>query len=181
MGPDDNSSISIPLVCKQFWAEASTTFFAINEFIFSDHLAFRALTLASPKFVARIRMLTVLSDPGYSCSGTEHFANHWGAALNSALLGYFKSLIGIRLIIEIREGDYAIMENTDVMSGGRWKKMTEVIRAFQQHQLEHSLTSVQFATVWLHTLPMPAKARVVEDAIKAKLLEHHPRRTSKRG
>lgn len=113
-----------------------------------------------------------------------YFATGWGSALNSALLGYFKSLKGVYLTMPSFEIDTLMLDNTDVMRGAAWKalKLPEVIRAFQQHQLESSLTSFRFEDVTQYSddPTMPAKASVVEDVVKAKLLEHHPRRTSKR-
>jgi hypothetical protein len=69
---------------------------------------------------------------------------------------------------------------TDVIEGSYWKscKMSNLIRSFQQHKLGAELTSV---TIKAYDNDDEWDARLTLDAIRIALLEHHPRRLSKRG
>jgi hypothetical protein len=61
----------------------------------------------------------------------RYFSKTWGSALNSALLGYFKSLRGIQLSIALFQTDIPLLDQ-DVMRDAGWKKMKlpEVVRHF---------------------------------------------------
>jgi len=179
-----STAITIPFVCKQYWAEASTTFFASNIFGIGESSAFRAFVSSHPAFVTRVRQLIIQV-------GSGNFAASWGSALNPALLGYFKSLRGVSLTIPISYRDIAMLKRPDVIHDEGWKarKVPAVIRAFQQHRLDADLTTVNLVPMgylydWNtgNQLTLDStEVSVINDNIKNQLLEHHPRRLSRRG
>lgn len=175
------SALTVPLVSKQHWAEASTTFFTSNTFGLDQASVFREFVSSNPAFVARVRRLIIQAT-------RSSFHSSWGSALNSALLGHFTSLKGVSLAVPVSGFESLhFLGLQDVMKDGRWKdiKMPEVIRAFQQHQLDAKLTTVNLVITSYYrqgeTLNEKPEARAFTANIRDLLLEHHPRRVSRRG
>jgi hypothetical protein len=178
------SAISVPFVCKQYFGEASTTFFASNVFGVDHYATLRAFVASNPSFIARVRQLIIQYSQG-------SFSSSWGSALNPSLVGHFKSLRGVSITIPVRVHELSLLDRTNIMDDGEWKskKVPSVVRAFQQHRLEKDLTTVNLVPKgyfysWTTGLGVDfdtAKAGVINDKIKDLLLEHLPRRLSKRG
>ncbi|KAF2821987.1 hypothetical protein CC86DRAFT_425547 [Ophiobolus disseminans] len=179
-----STAIFIPFVCKQYFAEASTTFFASNIFGVDECSAFRAFVSSNPGFVARVKQLIIQATHA-------HFGASWGSALNSASLGYFKSLKGVSLAIPISLRDMRLLQRPDIMHDAQWKafKVSAVIRAFQQHRLDAEVTTVNLVGMghfydWhtgRHKTLDETEVGIINGNIKAQLLEHHARRVSRRG
>jgi hypothetical protein len=88
---------------------------------------------------------------------------------------------------EWNPGHTDLLQRKDVMTDALWKprKLPAIIRAFQQHQLKAQRTSAIFAKM-VYDYSAPVVESVTFDAqgldriIKDLLLDHHPRRHSKR-
>jgi hypothetical protein len=177
------SAISVPFVCKQYFGEASMTFFASNVFGVDNPTTLRAFAASNPNFIARVRQLIVQAASG-------SFAASWGSVMNPSLLGHFKSLRGVSLSIPIMYHELSLLDRTNIMDDGKWKsrKVPSVIRAFQQHRLQKDLTTVNLVprSYFYHWNKSgldtdQVKVGIINDTIKDLLLEHHPRRLSRRG
>ena len=108
----------------------------------------------------------------------------WASVLTSSLLGRFKNLRGLVLDLVLCWAQFSLLQQKDVMRNVAWKgqKVPAIIRAFQQHQLEASRTTVTFSkwNTW-PAEPRPIAAEGMDVIIKGHLLEYHPRHLSKRG
>jgi hypothetical protein len=177
----DPPPMCIPVVCKQYWAEASTTFFASNSFSINDQQVFRALVLSNSDFVSRIKQLDL------ALVGFLYTHRPWAAAVNSSTVGYLKSLRGVTIAMCIATPDNDIeLEQDDVLGSAYWKaiKLPEIVRAFQQHRLDQASTRFTLLSYrrWNRATELdPGKVAVFEGRVKDLLLEHHPRRISRRG
>jgi hypothetical protein len=172
--------MSIPLVCKQYWAETSTTFFASNSFSINEPQVFRALVLSNSDFVSRIKQLD------FPSLGFIYSYRPWAAAVNSSTVGYLKSLRGVTMRMFVGHPDDIELEQDDVLGSAYWKafKLPGIVRAIQQHRLDQGSTKFTIFNYkgWYHGTEMdPGRVGVFEGRIKESLLEHHPRRISRRG
>jgi hypothetical protein len=171
--------ISIPLVCKKYWAETLTTFFASNSFSINEPQVFRALVLSNSDFVSRIKQLDLL------LVGFLYTHRPWAAAVNSSTVGYLKSLRGVTMTMFLGSGDVEL-EQGEVLGSAFCTaiKLSEIVRAFQQHRLDQASTSFTLFKYkgWYYGIELDAdKVGVFEGRVKDLLLEHHPRRISRRG
>ena len=114
--------------------------------------------------------------------------NEWDAVLTSSLVGRFESLQGVHILLRIfmDERDASALKSTDIMHHKVWNavKIPMILRSFQQHKLMSSLTAVNIEAIeagnFSRSPLSPSQIRPVEDAVRAALLDHHPRRLSKR-
>jgi hypothetical protein len=180
----------LPLVSKQFWFEASGVFLSSNIFHFQEAQPFRALALEHAKFAGRATDIRITFPDLWDST-----IRHWDSALTSSILGRFKGIHGIALEFHLGDRELHMLQRKDVMRDAVWKekKITAFIRAFQQHQLQESHTSITFLARGYHYRPasnpgrravrisLPIDAQGMDSVIKDLLLDYHPRRLSKRG
>lgn len=166
------------LVCRQFWAETSQVFLSSCVFRVDHPDAFRALALSGQSVVPRITRLMV------RLSGTRshNFPMYSHDAFTSSLVGRLVSLEGLVFTGMVYWAPRDAATAADVMGSACWKskKLPVVIRAFQQHKLQANLTSVTFEPESYFVEPV-WDATPYNEAIRIQLLDHHPRRLSKRG
>lgn len=179
---ETNTSLVPIIISKQFWAEASGIFFSSNTFHFQDAQPLRRLAITIRKFVERV------SDIRITLQSPLDMAV-WASILTSSILGRFRNIRGLTLeVIVVPAWHNNILQRKDVMRDARWKalKLPAIIRAFQQHELKEEHTAVVFArVVYGHddgeVMSSIVDAQGLERIIKDQLLDHHPRRLSKRG
>ncbi|KAF9692720.1 hypothetical protein EKO04_009235 [Ascochyta lentis] len=182
---------SIPLVSKQFWWEVSASFQSSATLVFNTEDSYnvlRAFLRSAHAFLAQVRYLELLV-----------LSEHWmyrgdlrGYALTSALVGTMKNLQGIRLSLDFDFGPMYLLSDPDIMRSADWKGsgIPRIIQSFRQHKLNPDKIAVDVRLSmcpWRSVLHLngnfkPSASDLVsfEEAIKNALLDHHPRRLSKR-
>ncbi|KAF1927754.1 uncharacterized protein M421DRAFT_174719 [Didymella exigua CBS 183.55] len=170
------SHVKPQLVCRQLWAETSEVFLSSCTFRVSRSEDFRAWALSGHNSVPRVRRLLVHLSGGKS----HNFPMYSHADFTSSLVGRFSSLEGVVFTGSVYWGPREAVLNADVMGGDHWRMIhiPVIIRAFQQHKLKEELTHVTMLPkcyshdVW--------DTKPYNEAIRKALLQHHPRRLSKR-
>ncbi|KAJ4364912.1 hypothetical protein N0V95_000559, partial [Ascochyta clinopodiicola] len=179
--------LQLPAVaCKQFYSEATAALYASSTFEFDSPHDFRAFALSPHPCVSQLQKLSV-----------PYLQHDWEQALTSSLIGRFKSLRGVQL-----SHTYYHCSATQPLppaDRSEWKPYWRMIRSFQQHELEPSMT--EFSIVVLNVFKQNLLAgeqlprdqlvlkpgdpqyqnllRLQED-LKAGLLQYTPRRRSRR-
>lgn len=168
-------TISIPLVSKQFWAEAIPIFCKTNVFHFEHPPAFRDFALRHSKLAERIVAikLTRLHVGSARCF-------RWESALTAFVVGHFKSLKRIKIDKIVTPRDLHFLRRSA-------PRGYSTLMAFQQHQLEEQHTSCRIvlrATDGTQLLrgggATTPTITGIESAMKAQLLDHQRRRRSQR-
>lgn len=176
-----------PAVCKQFYSEATAALYASNTFEFREPHSFRSFALSPHPCVSRVQHLSI------SCLSRD-----WKEALTSSIVGNLKSLRGVELVYSY----WRCIERDPVphATHPRWRGFWRIIRSFQQHQLEPHLTefrvnvyniyksgNLRFGQVNEEEIalkpgePQYRNLLQLQQELKAGLLQHVPRRLSRRG
>jgi len=164
------------LVCRQFWTETSQVFLSSCTFRVDYPYAFRAFALSEHSAVSRVRRLMI-----HVGGGSHNFPMYWHTVLTSSLVGRFVSLEGLNFTGKVYWLPQKGLRDLDVMGSWLWKtrKLPSVIHSFQQHKLKAELTSVIFEPE-LRAHEPPGDTEPINGAIREHLLQHRPRRLSKR-
>jgi hypothetical protein len=162
------------LVCKQFWSESTTTFFATATFNFFSPVVFIRLTapLRTPlwTWVQHVRRLRVTVE-GYN----SMFMILWADGFADTRLALFTHLEGVELRIIANHYELLRLER-DIKTSKEWKgtSLPLIIRSFQQHKLKPELTRFICEEPHVCRRQKNPLADAIGEAIRAELLKHHP-------
>lgn len=110
------------------------------------------------------------------------FPQRWADVLTSSTVGRFSNFKGLRFYLWTYYFD-TFMSATDVMSDSEWgwTKLPQIIRAFQQHKLNPSINTVNYVSSGHLSGGESEWGTKLNESIRDELLNHHPRRLSRRG
>jgi hypothetical protein len=182
--------LKLPLtVCRQLCSEATKVLYATSTFEFTEPHVFRAFALSPHTCVTRLHHITI-----------PQLERNWHEALTPSLVGRLQSLRGVA--ISRTRNRYSAQEAIPHATHPTWKRnLWRIIRAFQQHKLYAHQTEVKIVILKLYNVdwgmscgqlkpsdiglsssdPYYPDLVKLQDDLKALLLQHTPRRLSKRG
>jgi hypothetical protein len=94
-----NKPASVPLISKQIWYEVTGTFMTTNMFTLNCHFTFYAFALLRRESVSRLSKLLI------RLSGPIRYEDEWSKVLTSSILGRFKNLQGVNLVVQVDPTD----------------------------------------------------------------------------
>ncbi|KAF1935792.1 hypothetical protein EJ02DRAFT_112786 [Clathrospora elynae] len=163
--PTNTPALSLSLVCKQFWNEASYTLLTSSTFAFTAPVAFRHLALSSQTAKLHIRRVAIL------------VYQEWPKTPQSSIVGQFENLERVNLVLYLLRYPIGVLRHTWVICS----KYHSVIRAFHQNASKDGLTTVAVLPDENQNEEFSlADLRRANAAIRARLMHHHLIRRSQR-
>ncbi|KAH6625430.1 hypothetical protein C7974DRAFT_425104 [Boeremia exigua] len=162
--------------CRQAWSESMAVFFSSAVFHFRDVTRLRRLISSLPHqpLVSRIQRIGLA---GFILRQHEWMGLH--GKLDMVTVGKIVSLKGLEwsMVVEQEDAQLLAQMNHDTL----WEslQLAKMVEMFQQHKLREDLTTV---TIHDYTgYPFPGNVAALSDKLRRRLLEHTPRRYSRRG
>ncbi|KAF3046977.1 hypothetical protein E8E12_009798 [Didymella heteroderae] len=161
--------------------ETSNELITTSSFHFDSHKAFRKFVLSRPDIVGKIHHLRIKC----RVTGLNNIPTRrvnildWAKVLTPSYISRFTALqtVVLKLMFNLPN---ALVRNLNVMDSHTWRgrRLPNIIRAFQQHELRQGTTgAVELYTGWNGGANGVAFGR----AVKNELLRHQKRRYPKRG
>lgn len=174
--PDPTSPLRTPQpVSKQYWTEAKGIFYYSATFDFRCLRAFKTFatapsTQAAVPYITRVFIPTLLAVP-------SHFFSNSISELDLAIVRMFSHLKGLEWNLIYRYCPTELVQDPRLLDAPGWGpfRISSIIQAFQQHNLEPSLTSVKsesWSSSFHHHPPLDTTA--LSNAIRNLLLQHAP-------
>ena len=160
------------------WSKASPVFLRSCSLRVSHQAPLLAIALSGQAIIQATQKLIIT----YNSFEGLTFPQRYAYVLTSSTVGRFSSLEGIELHLALYHLE-SHLETTEVMEDEYWKgpRLPHIIRAFQQHKLEPSLTRVNYFLEDGSDMTKNQRVQELSVIVHNEVMQHHPRRVSRRG
>lgn len=138
---------------------------------------FRTFVQSGEPIISQIRRVMVHTRYKQSAN----FPANWEGVLNAHFIGRLLRLEGVHFSGLVCWSGLKHRRVADIIAGLRpnIRKMSKIIRSFQQHKLKEELTIVNLKPRHF-TADVASKVELINERIRRGFLQHRPRRLSKR-